>query len=28
MMINMKLIHGPRYIEAILKKFELVKDLF
>lgn len=28
MMINMKLITGPRYIEAILKKFELVKDLF
>jgi hypothetical protein len=28
MMINMKLITGPRYIEAILKKIELVKDLF
>lgn len=24
----MKLINGPRYIESILKKIELVKDLF
>jgi hypothetical protein len=28
MMINLKLIKGPRYIESILKKIELVKDLF
>jgi len=28
MMINMKLINGPRYIETILKKLELVKELF
>ena len=28
MMINMKLINGPRYLETILKKLELVKDLF
>ena len=28
MMINLKLINGPRYIEAILKKISLVKDLF
>ena len=27
-MINLKLINGPRYIESILKKIELVKDLF
>jgi hypothetical protein len=27
-MINMKLINGPRFIESILKKIELVKDLF
>jgi hypothetical protein len=28
MMINMKLITGPRFIETILKKLELVKELF
>ena len=28
MMINMKLINGPRYIESILKKLEIVKEIF
>jgi|TARA_B110000285_G_C15091266_1_gene599221 hypothetical protein len=28
MMINMKLIQGPRYIEALLQRVILVKELF
>lgn len=28
MMISMKLINGPRFIESILKKIQLVKDIF
>jgi hypothetical protein len=28
MMINMRLIQGPRYIEALLERVILVKELF
>ena len=28
MMINMRLIQGPRYMEALLMRIQLVKELF